>query len=212
MNAANTVRVALHPLVELAARHGTTILVVRHLAKGGSGRAIHRGLGSVDFSAVARSALRIGEDPERPGARVLVHVKSSLGPPGPSLEFEIAERLVWLGRSELTAEDLDRRAKRPRGRSAVEVAEGFVLEQLCRGPKPAKEVRALARRAGIMDRTLERAAKNLRVLHERLGKTGSRGSGQWVWLLPDVANLIDRPRGQEASGLESDDQVRHWRT
>jgi len=205
MNAANSVRATLHPLVELAARHGTTVLIVRHLRKSGGGRSIHRGLGSIDFSAVARSVLRIGEDPERPGMRVLVHVKNSLGPPGPSLEFEIGERLLWIGRSELTGEDLDRRTKRPRGRSALEVAEGFVLNQLCSGPKPAREVRGLARRAGIMDRTLERAAKNLGVLHERLGKVGSRGSGQWVWLLPDMANLMDPPGSRGRPGLEGED-------
>jgi hypothetical protein len=206
MNAANTVRVALHPLVELAARYETTVLIVRHLSKAGGAKSIHRGLGSIDFSAVARSALRIGEDPEHPGTRVLVHVKNSLGPPGASLEFEIGERLVWLGRSELTAEDLDRRAKKARGRSALEMAHEFVQNQLGRGAKPAKDLRVQARRAGITDRTLERAAKELGVVHERLGRTGSRGSGQWVWVLPNsVANLIERRQAPARPGLEGVD-------
>src|SRR5690606_40280420 len=105
----NAVRVALTPLITLAAEREVTVLAIRHLAKAGRGRAITRGLGSIDFSAAARSVLRIGEDPSSPGSRVLVHVKNSVGPVGSSLEFEIEDGLVWLGRSELSSRDLDAR-------------------------------------------------------------------------------------------------------
>jgi hypothetical protein len=130
LGSASAVRVPLAPLVSLATKAEFSVLAIRHLAKAGGGRAIYRGLGSIDFSAVARSVLRIGEDPERPEGRVLVHVKNSLGPLGPSVEFEIADRLSWLGRSELTAHDLDAKPKGARGRSALDLAEEWLREFL----------------------------------------------------------------------------------
>lgn len=184
MAAANAVRVALAPLVALAAQHGCAVLAVRHLGKAGRGRPIYRGLGSIDFSAVARSVLRVGEDPARPGSRVLVHVKSSLGPPGPTLELELGERLVWLGRSELSAHDLDARPVRSRGRSALEIAQDFLREGLRRGPRLAAEIRAAAETAGVAERTLERAQRELGVVHARRNDGPGRGRGRWVWRLP----------------------------
>lgn len=192
MNAANSVRVALAPLAALAARMDLAILAVRHLAKAGRGRAIYRGIGSIDFSAIARSVLRIGEDPERPGSRLLVQVKNSLGPLGCPLEFEIGERLVWLGRSELSAQDLDSRPKTGRGRSAVEIAEAFLQEQLATGAKSATELETAAVAAGITARTLERAQANLGVRHLRVNEGGGRrGQGRWVWSLPATAHAGD---------------------
>lgn len=184
MSAANGVRTALAPLAKLAAERAFAIVAIRHLGKAGAGRAIYRGLGSIDFSAIARSVVRIGEDPERPGSRVLVHVKNSLGPLGPSVELEIGHRLVWLGRSELSAQDLDARPRRARGRSAVDLAQEFVRAALAAGPRPAAEVRAEAAKAGIAERTLERAQQEVGVVHLRVNERGSRGAGTWTWQLP----------------------------
>lgn len=176
MTSANGVRVALAPLVKLAAKHEACVLAVRHLTKGGRGRALYRGLGSIDFAAVARSVLRIGVDPEGRGGNVLVHVKNSVGPLGQSLEFEIGDRLDWLGHSELTARDLDAKSAPARGRSAVELAEDFVSQFLSTGAKPAAEVARAAATAGVTERTLERAEKNLGVRHLRV-KGEARGGG-----------------------------------
>lgn len=180
MTSANAVRVALTPLLRLAAAHGVSLIAIRHLAKAGRGKALYRGIGSIDFSAAARSVLRVGEDPSGIGSKVLVHVKNSLGPLGPSLEFEIEDRLEWLGRSELTAQNLDARPPANRGRSALELAQAFIEEQLKAGPRPANEVRAAASKARIAERTLERAQKALGVAHVRLNG-GGRGQGKWLW-------------------------------
>lgn len=192
--AANAVRVALAPLAALAQERGLALVAIRHLAKAGAGKAIYRGLGSIDFSAIARSVLRVGEDPDRPGSRALVQVKNSIGPLGPAFEFEIGERLVWLGRTELGVQDLDARPRRGRGRSAVQIAEDFVRELLSDGARPAAEVQQAASESGIRDRTLERAQKNLGVVHLRVddGKR-RRGGGQWTWQLPPGADRAARP-------------------
>lgn len=185
LTSANAVRNALAPLVVLATRHQFAILAIRHLAKSGGWRAIYRGLGSIDFSAVARSVIRIGEDPARPGSRVLVHVKNSYGPLGHSLEFEIVDnQLHWLGRSELRAIDLDTKPKLERGRGAGEIAEEFIREILAEGEKPAAEVRATAMQRGINERTLSVVQKRIGVKHRREGVKGERGKGKWFWRLP----------------------------
>ncbi len=50
----NTTRLVLAPLEELAARTGTAILIVRHLTKRQSDRAIRRGLGSMSILGLAQ--------------------------------------------------------------------------------------------------------------------------------------------------------------
>lgn len=186
MSSANGVRVALTPLVTLAAKHDLCVLGIRHLAKASSDRTMYRGLGSIDFAAIARSVLRAGVDPCAQGERALVHVKCSVAPLGPSVEYELGDQTVtWLGRSELTAADLDARGQRTRGRSALEVAEDFLEELLRSGAKPAAEVVKAARDAGIAERTLERAEKSVGIRHLRVNEGGEgRGRGHWVWSLP----------------------------
>lgn len=192
--AVNSVRVALAPLAAMAQERDLALVAIRHLAKAGGGKAIYRGLGSIDFSAIARSVLRVGEDPDRPGNRALVQVKNSIGPLGPAFEFEIGERLVWLGRTELNVQDLDARPRRGRGRSAVQIAEDFVRELLTDGAVLAAEVQQAAAAAGIRERTLDRAQQNLGVVHLRVddGKR-RRGGGQWTWQLPPGAERATRP-------------------
>lgn len=199
---ANAVRVALAPLATLAQDRDLSLLAIRHLAKAGGGKAIYRGLGSIDFSAIARSVLRVGEDPDRPGNRVLVHVKNSLGPLGSSVEFEIGERLEWLGRCELSSRDLDARPRQGRGRSAVDIAADYVCELLSAGPRPATEVRQAALAAGISERTLERAQKELGVVHLRLDDGKRRkGGGEWTWQLPAGTSPAGRLNDSSQEGL-----------
>ncbi|MEW5934471.1 MAG: AAA family ATPase, partial [Bacillota bacterium] len=52
---AEQVRPVLARVGELAARFRCAVLLIRHLSKAGKDRAIYRGLGSIDFSAAARS-------------------------------------------------------------------------------------------------------------------------------------------------------------
>jgi RecA-family ATPase len=98
MYRANEVRPLLAALVLLAEQYHCAVVCVRHLSKASQSRAIYRGLGSIDFTAAARSVLLVGEEPQdrRAGGeaaeplvsrRVLAHSKSSLAPKGPSLVF-----------------------------------------------------------------------------------------------------------------------------
>jgi AAA domain/Bifunctional DNA primase/polymerase, N-terminal len=58
-----SVRAALAPLVEVAKATGCCIILIRHLNKDGSMKAMYRGGGSIAFSAIARSGLITGVMP-----------------------------------------------------------------------------------------------------------------------------------------------------
>jgi RecA-family ATPase len=90
-----SVRRELSPLAELAARTGAAILVVRHPTKAASGDPRYQGSGGVGITAALRSVLAVRERSDRPGERLLVHVKSNWGP----LEKSVAYRIVSAGRA-----------------------------------------------------------------------------------------------------------------
>lgn len=193
------VRAILAPVVKLAEELGVTLLAVRHLTKA-RGRASYRGLGSIDFYAAARSVLRVGLSPRSPDNSVLVHLKHSYGPPGPSLELEIADdRVAWLGPSELRAEDLDPAPARAANRSALEVACAFLVDHLAGGPLAAREVLEQASARGIAKRTLERAKEELGLRVERVVDSGR---AHWQWRLEDPGKTANIANAHELGGLE----------
>jgi hypothetical protein len=62
----------------------------------------------------------------------------------------------------------------------AEEALTWLATELMKGPRPANELYEAADRAGISERTLERAKSDLGVVSQRAG----RG---WMWNLPGVA-------------------------
>lgn len=182
------IRGMLAPIVKLAEELDVTILGVRHLTKA-RGRSTYRGLGSIDFYAAARSVLRVGISPQDPDTSVMVHQKHSYGPPGSSQELEISDdRVVWLGPSELRAEDLDPAPTKTPRRSAREVASAFLAELLEPRPLPAQTVLTRAAERGIAKRTLERAKDEIGLVVERCP---GKGRPYWQWGLPKTANIAN---------------------
>ena len=102
INRANQTRHVMAQLHQLAERYHMAIIVIRHLTKGQSLKPIYRGLGSIDFTASARSVLLAGQDPET-GNHALVHIKCNLSALGPSIGYEIGADGVfrWTGTSDI---------------------------------------------------------------------------------------------------------------
>src|SRR5436305_682651 len=73
--------------LDLAARYRCVILLIRHLNKAAGSRALYRGLASIAFAALCRSAYLVARDPDDPARCVLAEVKNNLGPPQPSLAY-----------------------------------------------------------------------------------------------------------------------------
>jgi hypothetical protein len=216
-----SVRRALAPLHRLAEANGCAVIVVAHLNKATGSDPLYRTGGSIAIPAAVRSALLLARDPEDPegdrgSRRVLAHHKSNVGPLAESLSYEVeivgeAARLRGLGTSSVGARDLldapseDERTER-------DEAVDLLREELAVGPRPVKEVQAVAREAGISTRTLERAksALGIRARKEGFGKG-------WNWALPEDRHDEDRHSrisevaafGETASGSGIEDRQPH---
>jgi hypothetical protein len=173
------VRKALAPLARLAERRELAVVLVRHLTKGRSSRALYRGSGSIEIIAAARSALLVGPDPDsaEPHRYVLTLSKSNSAC-AESLAYRTcrcagALGIEWIGPSQRTAGDIAA-ADRPGGVSALDEAQYFVYSILEKGPVRSSELLRLARSEGIAPRTLVRARKALGVESRKRG--GGRGS------------------------------------
>ena len=100
MNQSNQVRPLMKGISDLVERHGCSCLILRHLRKpsnGGDKKGLYRGLGSIDFTAFARSVLQTTADEEdsTPGTHgVLTQIKSSLDVKAPSLRYTVAGKGV----------------------------------------------------------------------------------------------------------------------
>jgi hypothetical protein len=184
----------LDGLAKLAEKHRCAILLLRHLSKQNGGKAIHRGLGSIDLTGAARSEMLAGSLPDDPEARALVHIKTNLGAYGPTLGYSIDDegRFTWTGRSEITAAQVLEAPSTVEDRSAVDDAREWLTDFLSDGSKEQPEIRKKAEGIGISFATLRRAKAALRV---RSCKATVRGA--WLWALPDPPQGA-QPAHQEA--------------
>lgn len=173
MNKANETRPFMARLAELAKERNVTIIALRHLNKADKDKAIFRGLGSVDITAAARSAVMIGLHPEDDQTRVLAHIKHNLSERGASLLYALEDadegrvpKLVWKGETPLTAEDLSRKPNRVgRPDDASQFAEHFLKRALAGGEaRPIKEIVRDGDRRSIDSRMLRKVARKLGVI------------------------------------------------
>lgn len=178
MNKANETRPFMARLSELAKRTNTTIIGLRHLTKGSKDKAIYRGLGSIDITAAARSAIMLGLHPEDEYVRVMMHIKHNLSERGASLAYELLDgdyskgrvpKLKWLGEVDINPQDLAPAAGQAgRPNDARQAAITFLQQRLAGGPVPVKRVLAEGDKRSILERTLRRAAKDIGVV--KVGK------------------------------------------
>jgi hypothetical protein len=202
MHRANQVRPVLSPLSSLAEKHRCAILLIRHLNKSVQQKTQYRGMGSIDFTATARSVLLAGTDPRRPGGFALLQTKCSVARKGPGILYSIDDSgLHWDGQADLSASDLMQASANsgqpPRGGRAVE----FLRQMLSAGPVASAEVNAKAQAEDISMRSLNRAKDELGVICQPAGFQGG-----WIWRLPPVTGTLDSV-SRESSAQESDSRL-----
>jgi len=229
------VRRALAPLAAAMDDIGAAALGVMHWNKAPTTTALDRVLGSRAFTAAARAVRGVGEDPDDPDARLLVLVKSNLGPAGtPALAFRIASCFVpdpdgglplstsaveWMGEREgVRSSDLFKVAEEVEDAGALDVAREFVRDALSDGPLPTKEFEDGRKVAGLSVRTVQRARRAEGVIAEpRRDAEGKRIAG-WRLRLPDDESLhrqaLPNDRGLEDESLhrQPQDADEGWRT
>ena len=189
MHRANEVRPVLKHIGNLAEKYNCAVLIVMHMSKMTQATALHRGLGSIDIPAAARSVLVVGCNPADPEEKVLAHLKSSLAKHGESITFKFDkdEGIVFTGHTELQADDILNVARVKKERQSVkkEAAEDFLLDVLGdKGYEALDVIKVKAAEIGVTDRTLYNAKKDLGLKNHSVGF--SKEKRTW-WLLPDVS-------------------------
>lgn len=185
MHRANEVRPLMAGMMRLAEEVDCAVVIVRHLNKGSGGKVAYRGMGSIDFTAAARTVLLVGKDPEDPTRRVIIPTKCNLGVEGVPTTFTLTPEtgFEWAGKSDITAEALlnpepkDDGGDQDRERSRLREAVNFLENILGEGKKLTKDVKKEQKALDISDATLRRA-------RESIGIEAVKSGNDWFWMLP----------------------------
>jgi hypothetical protein len=168
---------------------------------------LHAGGGSVGITGAARLVLQIGVAPDNPDERILAVVKCNVAPHAPSLRYRFttraleegvsAPRIDWIGTTDVTADDLiDARNEQGEDRSAREDARAWLEPELANGARLVREVMGDGKAAGFAARTLQRAARDLKVARRRETLTSP-----WMWSLPTTSDASFSPRSPVLASL-----------
>ena len=176
MNRANETRDITKRLGTIAEKTGCAVVLIGHMNKGRGAKAAYRGIGSIDFFAIARSVLLVARVPENPNIRALAQIKNNLEKEGSTVAFEIKDNIFnWIGEYDISIEEL--LSGFSQGNKSLK-AESFLKDLLTEEDSyPASEIFAKGKILGISKRTLENSKQELGIKSIRVG-TG------WHWKLP----------------------------
>jgi hypothetical protein len=183
------VRSVLLPLAQLAEPLEVTVILILHFNKRGDVKAVHRLLGAIAFSGVARAVWLFAEDPDNAGKCLMLHGKMNVAKKQEALCYQMKERnlviegepaavpfIEWCGTSKVDAERvIGASASRDRAEKITDASQW--LTDFLTQDKPAKEVYEAAEQVAIAKRTLQRAKS-------KLGIESEKTEGGWVWHLP----------------------------
>lgn len=179
MNRANETRDMTKKLGALAEKYKCAILLIGHMNKAAGIKASYRGIGSIDFFAVARSVLLVGRIQGEENLRAVVQIKNNLAPYGNAKAFELTETgFVWIGDYDISADEVLAGVV-PKANKLVQAKK--LLLELAEGNKimSSKEIFEIAEEENISKRTLENAKKDLSIYARKINNT-------WYW---DFQNL-----------------------
>jgi predicted ATP-dependent serine protease len=179
MNRANEARDMTKKLGLLAEKYHCAIILIGHMNKAAGNKAAYRGMGSIDFFAVARSVLLVGRVEGQSNTRAVVQIKNNLAPFGQSKAFELEEGgFRWLGDYEITADEM-LGGFAPKV-NKLEQAKRLLMELAeTNHSMQSKEIIELAEEQGISQRTLEKAKKELHIKVQKIGNI-------WYWKLVKI--------------------------
>lgn len=194
------VRAAMGAISKLAEVRRVALLSINHLNKGGGGgSALSRVSGSGAFTAHPRAAYLVTRDKDDQELRTMAPIKNNIGDDTTAYFFKVisvtvagdieTSRVEWQERTEQLSADEALEQKSPKsGGAEVLRATDYVRDALAFGAKPAREMEAGAKAAGISAATLRRARAALRVVASK--ETG-KSNGAWVWALPEPPRTAD---------------------
>ena len=176
MNRANEVRNMTKRLAALAEKYKCAIILIGHMNKAAGNKAAYRGMGSIDFYAVARSVLLVGRVEGEPNIRAMVQIKNNLAEFGHAKAFRLSEEgFRWMGDYEITADEV-------LGGYAPKINKLEQAKDLLRElSKELEKVESnsiydMAKEQNISKRTLENAKREM-------GIRAKKENGSWYWPL-----------------------------
>lgn len=174
MNRANEARSITKQLGLLAEKYKCAILLIGHMNKAAGNKAVYRGMGSIDFFAVARSVLLVGRVKGEPDIRAVVQIKNNIAAFGHSKAFRLSEKgFEWLGDYEITADEV-------LGGIAPKINKLEQAKQMLRKLSESSnmiqsnKIFSMADEKGISKRTLETAKKELGIKAKKINDL-------WYW-------------------------------
>jgi predicted ATP-dependent serine protease len=179
MNRANEARDMTKKLGALAEKYKCAIVLIGHMNKASGNKAAYRGMGSIDFFAVARSVLLVGRVEGEPELRAVVQIKNNLAAFGHPKAFALSEDgFRWMGDYEITADEVlggiaPKANKMEQAKRMLrELAETTNAVQ-------SSEVFEMADEQGISKRTMENAKKELGIRAKKINNS-------WYWELGGI--------------------------
>ncbi len=181
------VRRRLAPLVNMARARGVAVMGLMHMTKDTKRAALHRALGSVGFTGVARMVLELAVDvmsTDRKRRLLLTH-KNNLSPDKSALAYAFTRRgIAWEPGSQ--AVDYDSLAAgqakdTPEQMTALEFLRAHMTDEREEWPLRAKETHRKASEIGISPGALNRARMQLGITTR---KNGFNHNAEWRWYRP----------------------------
>lgn len=174
MNRANEARDMTKKLGALAEKYQCAILLIGHMNKASGNKAAYRGMGSIDFFAVARSVLLVGRIEGEPDTRAVVQIKNNLAAFGHPKAFMLSESgFHWLGDYEITADEV-LGGIAPKANKLEQAKQMLLGLAETTNMMQSKEIFELAEEQGISKRTLENAKKELEIRAKKINNS-------WYW-------------------------------
>jgi len=179
MNRANEARDLTKKLGALAEKYQCAIVLIGHMNKAAGNKAAYRGMGSIDFFAVARSVLLVGRVEGEANIRAVVQIKNNLAAFGHPKAFALSEGgFRWLGDYEITADEV-LGGIAPKA-NKMEQAKQMLRElSLTSGAVKSNKVFDMANEQGISKRTLENAKRELGIRAKKINNS-------WYWELDGI--------------------------
>lgn len=176
MNRANEARDMTKHLGQVAERTGCAIVLIGHMNKNAGGKVAYRGMGSIDFFAVARSVLLVGRVKGQENRRAMIQIKNNLAERGHAKSFVLTDGVfTWKGDYDITEDELAG-GFAPKT-SKQEEAKDLLVSLSCTTKEAAvSQIQEKARDRGISWRTMEMVKKELQIKTKKVNNA-------WYWIL-----------------------------
>lgn len=176
MNRANAARDMTKHLGQVAERTGCAIVLIGHMNKNAGGKVAYRGMGSIDFFAVARSVLLVGRVKGQENRRAMIQIKNNLAERGHAKSFVLTDGVfTWKGDYDITEDELAG-GFAPKT-SKQEEAKDLLVSLSCTTKEAAvSQIQEKARDRGISWRTMEMVKKELQIKSKKVNNA-------WYWIL-----------------------------